>query len=268
MYRTVIFIFVALATTLIHSGVAAFDTSRIEDAAVRDCADRSLPSRTAAQMQKVTVTGKNGFVRESLREVMWKRSENNDSRVLLRMLEPIEDKGVSVLVLDDAERSVVSYQAYSPKIKRVRRINGDAFFGTILRSDFSYDDFRYFYSVDEREEVMRIDDAILDDAPAYVLETTKPDENGRYSKVRFYIDQELCVPVRTEFFALNGSLRKELTADREEIRQIGERWIPHRVVMTDLEVGSSSEYVATEVQIDPDIDDGVFEVQSLKRGGH
>ena len=64
----------------------AFDTSRIEDTEVRECADRALPSATARQIQQVEVVGKSGHSRLSLREIFWTRSEDNDSRVLVRVL--------------------------------------------------------------------------------------------------------------------------------------------------------------------------------------
>ena len=257
-----------IAFTFGSAGAAAYNTDRIEDPDVRACADRALPNETASQLQRVKVIGKNGHERDSLREIMWKRSDNNDSRVLVRMLEPIDDKGVAILVNDDAERSVVSYMMYSPKIKRVRRVTGDSFFGSIMRTDFTYDDFRYFYSVDEQEEVVRVEDAVLDDMPAYVLETTRPDDNGIYSKVRFFVDKEVCLPVRTEFLGLNGELRKELIADREHIKPLGERFVPHKVTMRDLKLESISEFQVEEVEIDPDLDDSMFEVSTLKRGGH
>ena len=258
----------SLAIFCIPLASSAFDTSRIEDPEVKACADRSLPARTASQLQRVKVIGKNGHERDSLREIMWRRSEDNDSRVLVRMLEPIDDKGVAMLVNDDAERSVVSYNMYSPKIKRVRRVTGDSFFGSIMRTDFTYDDFRYFYSVDEREEVVRVEDAMLEDFPAYVLETTRPDENGRYSKVRFFIDKDVCLPVRTEFLGLNGELRKELIADREQIKPDGERFVPWKMTMIDHKVGSTSVFQIDEIEIDPDLDNSMFQISTLKRGGH
>ena len=81
------------------------------------------------------------FVRESRRIIYWKRSENSDSRVLVRVMEPIDDRGVAVLINDDAEGNVVTYMTYSPKIQRIRRVTGESFFGSILGTDFTYEDF-------------------------------------------------------------------------------------------------------------------------------
>ena len=112
--------------------VFAFDTSRIEDPEVRERANKALPSKTAYQIQRVEFTGSKGHVRESLRKLYWRRSSDNDSRVLVRVLEPVDDKGVAVLINDDADRNVVNYMTYSPKLRRVRRVTGESFFGSIL----------------------------------------------------------------------------------------------------------------------------------------
>ena len=110
--------------------VFAFDTSRIEDPEVRECANKALPSKTAYQIQRVEVTGSKGHVRESLRKLYWRRSSDNDSRVLVRVLEPVDDKGVAVLINDDADRNVVNYMTYSPKLGELG-IHRIMFFGSI-----------------------------------------------------------------------------------------------------------------------------------------
>ena len=268
MIRCPLLVGLTLAQLVLPPAASAFDTSRIHDPVVKDCVDRALPNRNAWQVQHLQAIGKDGFVRETVREMFWKRTDNNDSRVLLRTLAPAEEKGVSVLVNDDAQRNSVSYMSYSPKIKRVRRVTGEAVFGTIITSDFTYDDFSYFYRRDEREQVNRAEDAMLDDFPVYVLETAKPRENSEYSLVRFFIDQRQCVPIRTEFVGHNGSIRKELLADREQIKQVGERWVPYLVTMTDHKLETKSIYTVQDIKIDPELDDSIFENSALVRGGN
>lgn len=246
----------------------AFDTSRIHDPAVRACVERALPTATARQVQQLTAVGKDGYERQSVREMLWKRSPDNDSRVLLRVLEPRDERGVAVLVNDDAERNVVSYMAYSPRIKRVRRVTGESVFGTIITSDFTYDDFSYFYRVDEREQVERMEDGDVDGEPAYVLESRKSREDGEYSRVRFYIDMQICLPMRTEFHGPNGELRKELVADRARVEQVGTHFVPYLTTMIDHKLGTRSIYEVLEVEIDPPFDDALFETAALTRGGN
>ena len=195
MINKVSFCLIIVLSTFYTVSALGFDTSRIEDPEVRECANRALPSKTAYQIQRVEVKGSNGHVRESLRRLYWRRSSENDSRVLVRVLEPIDDKGVAVLINDDADRNVVNYMTYSPKLRRVRRVTGESFFGSILGTDFTYEDFSFFYRVDEREEVVRVEDSAVDGYPAYVLETVKPGEEATYSLVRFLsITNTACLP--------------------------------------------------------------------------
>ena len=258
----------AIALCLVTLRASAFDPARIEDPEVRACAERALPTETASQLQKIEVVGANGFVRESRRIIYWKRSENSDSRVLVRVMEPIDDRGVAVLINDDAEGNVVTYMTYSPKIQRIRRVTGESFFGSILGTDFTYEDFSYFYRVDEREEVVRVKDSNVDGYAAYVLETVKANDNAHYSLIRFYVDKDFCLPVRTDFLAPNGELRKQLLVEREEIQMVDDHWVPFRTTMTDFKLNTQTIFIVEEVAIDPDLREGLFEVSELKSGGH
>jgi len=258
----------ALVMLVAMQTARAFDTSRIADPAVRACAERALPSESARQIQRLEAVGKDGYVRESVREIFWKRNQRNDSRVLLRMQAPSEEKGVSVLVNDDADRNSASYMSYSPKIKRVRRVSGESVFSTIITSDLTYDDFSYFYRRNTDEQVERRDDTMLDEVAVHILETTKPRENAEYALVRFFIDQQKCVPLRTEFIAHNQELRKVLLADRAELKQVGERWVPYVTTMIDHKLGTRSIYTVQEIDIDPALDDSLFESSALVRGGN
>ncbi|MEX2481304.1 MAG: outer membrane lipoprotein-sorting protein [Gammaproteobacteria bacterium] len=248
------------------SSVHAFDTSRIEDPAVRACAERALPTATARQIQKVEVIGANGYVRESRRELFWRRSDDNDSRILVRVLEPLDEQGVAVLINDDADRRTTSYMTYSPKLKRVRRVTGESFFGSILGTDFTYEDFSYYYRVDDREQVERMADAMVEGHPAYLLETTKADDNSNYSVARFYVDKAICLPVRSDFIAHNRALRKQLLVDRDAIEQVDGHWVPFRTTMIDHKLDTRRRFTVEEIDIDPELDMNLFEITALKQG--
>jgi hypothetical protein len=86
--------------------------------------------------------------------------------------------------------------------------------------------------------------------------------------VRFYIDMQICLPMRTEFYGPNGELRKELVADRARVEQVGTHFVPFLTTMTDHKLGTRSIYEVLEVEIDPPLDDGIFETSALTRGGN
>ena len=96
----------------------------------------------------------------------------------------------------------------------------------------------------------------------------KPDDNSHYSLLRFYIDKEVCLPIRTDFFAPNGALRKQLIVERSEIKMVDDHWVPFRTTMSDLKLKTQSVFIVEEIEIDPEIDDGIFETTELSRGGN
>ncbi len=255
---------VVLVAALYAAGALAFDTSNIEDPQVRACADSSLPRNTLSQLQHVAVIGANGYVRESIRELYWKRFSDEDSRVLVRVVEPPDEKGLAVLI-NDYEYEDPNYAMYSPRLKRVRRVTGESFFGSILGTDFTYEDFAHFYRVDEREKVRRVADATVESQPAYVLETIKQDDNASYDVVRFYIDQKICMPVRADFFAPNGSLRKQLLVARDSLAKVDGYWVPFHTTMIDFKLDTRTVFVVKEVVIDPELQDGMFNSSELMR---
>ncbi|MGE0484514.1 MAG: outer membrane lipoprotein-sorting protein [Gammaproteobacteria bacterium] len=252
--------------TLVVGPASAYDTSRIEDPQVHARAARALPAHTAHPVQRVEIIGRNGGVREALRELYWKRTEDNDSRVMVRIVEPVDERGVAVLVNGDADRKQTSCMSHSPKLKQVRPVTGESCFGNILASDFTYEDFSNFHRVDEREQVTRRDEAVLDDHAVYVPEADQPGDNAHYRRVRSYIDQAFCLPMLTEFFAHNGDLRKELLAARDSVKQHGARWVPYGVPMIVHERGTRSIFEAESVAIDPGRHDAMFEMQASKTG--
>ena len=83
--------------------------------------------------------------------------------------------------------------------------------------------------------------------------------------VRFFIDKDICLPMRTEFIGANGELRKELLIDREEVRDVDGHWVPYRTTMRDLKLGTHSVAIVETVDIDPELDPGIFEAAELRR---
>ena len=214
---------------------------------------------------EVHVRDKDGPVSDSAVELYWKRFEPDGSRALLRFTDPPRRAGVGVLLIETEEPEPEMY-LYLPELRQTRRVTGKTLAGSMLGTDFSYEDFAHFQGIALASEVKRIDDQDLDGRAAFVLETTPLDENSAYQRILTFIDQEQCIPVRMEFFARNGNLRKELVAHRDQVREVGNRFIPHRIVMSDLKQGSHTELVVVDVEVDPKLRDRFFEPAELEIG--
>jgi outer membrane lipoprotein-sorting protein len=237
----------------------------IDDPEVKACLERALPERAMTQELAVRVSDGDGTVSESGADLYWKRFDEAGSRALVRFTDPPRRAGVGVLLIETEDPEPEMY-LYLPELRQTRRVTGKTLAGSMLGTDFSYEDFAHFQGIASASEVKRLDDAEIDGRPVYVLETTPLDETSAYQRILTSIDREQCLPLRTEFIGRNGTLRKELVAVREEIREVGNRFIPHRVIMRDLKLGSETELSVRKVKVDPKLRDRFFEPAELEVG--
>jgi len=236
-----------------------------DDPALQACIDRALPSDTMTQEQSVKVSGKGGWTRNFIRTVHWKRYKKGRSRMFMRIDKPAADAGIALLFVERGDDKP-DYFAYSPAIKRPRRVTGSAITTSVLGTDFTYEDLHHFQKIGNTRSAVRSHDAVINDRPTYVLETS-PDENiSAYSSIRSYLDKDLCIPIKTEFFGYNGSLDKELIIDPIDVRKVDEQWVPFRATMFNRRQSSQTTFEVETVEINPKLPDGYFNVATLKKG--
>lgn len=239
--------------------------SKIKDPEVRACAERGLPEFSMSQMQDVDVVGKSGFVRKSTREVFWKRFENKRSKAVVRVVAPQQEIGVAVLYLE-TERVHANWYMYQKEFKRPRRVTGSGISGSVLGTDFSYEDFEHIEEIIYTGEVTRMPDAEIDGHMFYVIERHPDNASSQYSLVKGYIDQVLCVPIKTEFYDHSQKLKKALVVNRELIKKKKDRWIPHETTMYDYSRNTHTVFKNYDIEIDPELHNSMFTPQFLKRG--
>jgi hypothetical protein len=213
----------------------------------------------------VQVIDRTESVRESSGVMFWKRFEDGNSKVVVRMTAPPHQAGLAVLLIEH-EGNEPEVHLYSPELRRDRRITGGALAGPLLGTDFSYEDFAHFQQIARSGRITRVQDEDLDGHASYVLETAPDEETSAYSRIRTYIDKEQCLPMKTEFFAANGSLHKELLIERAEIKAVNERWIPYKTIMIAHKQDSRSVLALTDVTIDSDLSDLIFTPAGLRKG--
>ena len=237
----------------------------INDPELQACIDRALPKASMTQTQSVEVVGDDDWTRQFSRTVHWKRYERAHSRLYMRIDKPGSDAGVAILFAERGDDKP-DYYAYSPAIKRPRRVTGSAITTSVLGTDFTYEDLRHFQTIINTENAVRRDDAVISDHPTYVLETVPQENVSAYSQIRSYLDKDLCVPIKTEFFGHNGSLDKELIIDPDDVQQVEAQWVPYKAVMFNYVHKSRTVFSVESVEIDPDLGDNLFTVAGLKEG--
>ena len=237
--------------------------SKIKDPEVRACAERGLPEFSMSQMQDVSVMGKSGFVRKSTRELFWKRFENKRSKAVVRVTAPQQEVGVAVLYLE-TERVHANWYMYQREFKRPRRVTGSGISGSVLGTDFSYEDFEHIEEIIYTGDVTRLPDVEIEGHMFYVIERHPDNASSQYSLVKGYIDQVLCVPIKTEFYDHAQKLKKALIANRELIKEKKGRWIPHETTMYDYSRNTHTVFRNYDIKIDPELHSSMFTPQFLK----
>ena len=250
--------------SLILSCAAVADTPVEKGSELKACADRALPRHTITQKQFVTVVDETGWSRESTRTVYWKHFDDGHMKVLFRVELPANESGLSALIIKPSNADPILY-VYTPDLGRPRRVAGNAMSNSILGTDFTYEDAVHLQGFMEETSVTRLEDADVDGYGAYVIET-HPDENtSAYSRIRTYIDQALCIPIKTEFFGHNGALDKMLVTVRDSVREINGRPVPFRTVMYNLKKKSHSIFDVIDVEIDTELRDSLFTFAEVKK---
>jgi hypothetical protein len=253
-----------IASALLTGALSGLALAEIDDAEVRACRERAFPEKSMAQMVTIRVLDRIGTVSESAANLYWKRFDDGHARALIRFTDPPHRARVALLLIESDYPDPKMY-LYLPELRQSRRVTGKAFAGPMFGTDFSYEDFSYFQGIATVNDLRRTEDRQVDERPAYVLEKIPVEEDSAYARIVTYIDHELCLPAKTEFFAHDGSLRKRLTVVRDDIHKIGNRWIPHKLIMYDLAEQSRTEVLVRQAEIDSELPDILFTDADLQR---
>jgi hypothetical protein len=84
--------------------------------------------------------------------------------------------------------------------------------------------------------------------------------------VRVWVDHASCVPLRMQFFAIGGTLAKELRADPASLAQHGPVWIATGFQLKDLHEQTDTTLQVGDVEIDVDLPDRLFSERLLAQG--
>jgi outer membrane lipoprotein-sorting protein len=156
---------------------------------------------------------------------------------------------------------------YLPELRKVRRITSRTISGTFLGTDFSYEDLEELQSVSDRASVTRLADAQVEGRPVAVLSGTPAVDSGSsYRRVVSYVDHESCVALRTLLYQSGDQPQKELVVDWRDVERRGQRWVPRKATLRNLEDGSETRILIEKLELDVDIPDRLFSESELAKG--
>ena len=240
----------------------AAELPTISDPAIQACIDKLMPEISLTQNIILRSFDDSGLIEEQAAKMYWRREIGDKSRAVIRLTAPASRKGLAVLMVESDSLEPKMY-LYVPDLGRTRRVTGKQIATSMMGTDFSYEEFSQFQKTAAETDTRRIEDQTVDGTPAYVLETTPGGGDSAYSRILTFVDQARCIPLETQFFGVNGGLSKELLAMPDEIKQIGDRYVPHHVVMHDRKKNTRTELIVENVEFDVELSDGIFHPKRL-----
>lgn len=250
---------IALFLTLsAGSAASALETAQ----EIEDCVRDNLPEQSSTQEVVFKAYDRTGAVKETRATVYWRESEDGMSKVMMRVSDPPRLRGAGVLTVEKETKT--DRFLYLPALRKVRRITKSTHSGALLGTDFTYEELERVQGLRQDGQKERLEDAVLDGRPVYVLEV-HPDaeEDSKYDHIHLHIDRETCVVLRSEFYARGDQLRKVLTVDPERVTREDGALIPRHLHMEDLIDESSTDLVVESIEVGASIPDKVFTRKEL-----
>jgi hypothetical protein len=235
------------------------------DISVRDieaCVARNLPERSGTMEFSVRAWDRSGDAANSRAELLWRRNPDGLSSVLLRLSEPADTRGTSVLVIQHLERDSDLY-VYLPELSKVKRVRKRRLRGPLFGTDFSYEDFERVQGLAQKTQVERLADRQLAERRVWTLEVHPNPKDSDYERIITLVDQVYCLPLRMEFYGAGDKLRKVLTSDPARVRKEGDHYVPYAFEMNDVRDETRTVVTIDRVGIDPHLDAEIFTASAL-----
>jgi hypothetical protein len=200
---------------------------------VIECMQANLPPTARVQELEITSTDRAQGTR-TLQANLYATKDKGLLRLMLRVVGPPDLSGSAYLLRESAGEREDDIYLSLPKAQRVRHITGNQASQSLFGTDFSYADIRQIQSAFAGGEAKLETPAEIDKRPVHVL-VQKPlaGKASPYSLIRTWVDQQTCVPLKTEFHERDKP-RKLLTTSAGALKQSGKYWYPSEMEMRDL----------------------------------
>ena len=209
---------------------------------------------------------KRGKERNRKVEYFMKTDENDNDKILMRFIKPSDIKGFAVLTIEHADRDDDQWFYMSAK-KKVRRISSSDQTGNFMGTDFTYEDIRsekydeHNYTVKGTETVDGHECFLIEAVPA----TEKQKKESGYSRREIWVRKDIFFTVQAKYYDRKGELFK-LEVRKDVVEVAPNIYRPNLMEMKNLKTGHTTQLTFDERQINNGLDDGIFDVNRLKRG--
>lgn len=197
-------------------------------AEVLACVRANVPPALRIQDLELTTTDQGGTA-HTLKGRLFVITEKGaagpgEARAMLRVEDPPQLAGAAYLVRETDDYLRDGMFVYLPSVKRVRRVTGTFADGSLLGTTFSYYDFKQIQNAfGDLDATLEAPVTIADRAAQVLVFKPRAGTETRYSRVRAWIDQTSCLPLKVDFYE-GETLRKQLTTTPGALRQSGGYW--------------------------------------------
>ncbi|MFQ5792862.1 MAG: outer membrane lipoprotein-sorting protein [Acidobacteriota bacterium] len=215
-----------------------------------------------ARVQMVLVT-QDGRTRERELTMLRKNFAAGEQRYYIYFHRPSDVRGTTFMVWKYPERDDDRW-IYVPAINLVRRIAADDARSSFVGSDFNYEDVSGRDVGGDEHRLVREDS--LDSRPVFVVES-RPVRPADYERKVSWIDQATQLPLREEYYDVQGTLYRVFTSDEIRMVAAGPTSVATVVkrTMRNIKTGHRTEVTFSEVKYDVGLGDDLFTEASLRR---
>ncbi len=209
--------------------------------AIFSCMRNNLPPSLSVRTVELSGSDSNGATR-LLKGTLSAAATGQPGAVSVRL--KIEDPpylaGAAYLIRHSDSTQRDDMFVYLPSVKRVRHIVGTLADGSLLGTNFSYDDFKQLQTAfDGASAQLGLGEDVDGRASDVLLLSPDPAEHSPYSSVKAWVERKSCVVIKAEF-NVGKNVRKRLTSPADALKQSGSYWYLAQMEITDLVDHSST----------------------------
>jgi outer membrane lipoprotein-sorting protein len=227
--------------------------------------EKEMESTDQEAMLTMKLISKNGSTRERTLIISNRTDKSNRDASYIYFSAPADIKGTAFLSVEN-EAGNDDQWLFLPTLKRSRRISSNEKGKSFLGTDFTYEDLGSEKSSGITYKYLRseqLGNIILQVVEAVYTNPTRSKETG-YSKRILFINSENNMLVKTEFYGIEGTLKKILDCSNFEYYADSKKWRPKTLIMKNMEKETQTILQFEYYKINKGIDPNRFTLRNLE----
>lgn len=212
----------------------------------------------------LTMTLINSRGNERVREIkQYSKDFGKEEKSIMFFLSPADVRNTSFMNWSyDEEGRDDDQWIYLPALKKVKRISSDSKSDYFMGSDFTYDDLGDRHPSEDTHKLLR--EEKHNGEECYVVESIPKEKEYMYSKTVTWVVKDKWIGMKKEFYDEDSKHLKTLEVNKYE--KIDGYWVILHSEMHNVQKDHRTIMNLKNVQINIDIDDGMFTERIMKRG--